>query len=77
MDQNSSAALKQAAKARNGAAKARNAVAKSHPGKVIANGHAVAPELDHHELLNALHAMQAGNFSVRLPGHQTGVGGKI
>jgi HAMP domain-containing protein/CheY-like chemotaxis protein len=107
MDQNSSTALKQGARARNGAAKARiaeariaearnaearnaearnapartakarNAVTKSHPGKVLANGHAVAPELDHHELLNALHAMQAGNFSVRLPGHQTGVGGKI
>jgi HAMP domain-containing protein/signal transduction histidine kinase/DNA-binding response OmpR family regulator len=33
--------------------------------------------LDQHELLNALHAMQAGDFSVRLPGHQTGVAGKI
>jgi HAMP domain-containing protein/CheY-like chemotaxis protein/GAF domain-containing protein len=34
-------------------------------------------ELDHHQLLNALQAMQAGDFSVRLPGHQTGVAGKI
>jgi len=33
--------------------------------------------LNQHELLNALHAMQAGDFSVRLPGHQTGVAGKI
>ena len=40
------------------------------------NGHA-APELDQHELLAALHAMQAGDFSVRLPGSQTGVAGKI
>src|SRR5580704_6490322 len=92
MDQNSSTALKQGARARNGAAKARtaearntkaravkarSALAKSHSSKVLVNGHGVAPELDHHELLNALHAMQAGDFSVRLPGHQTGVGGKI
>jgi hypothetical protein len=27
--------------------------------------------------LKALHAMQGGDFSVRLPGHQTGVAGKI
>jgi methyl-accepting chemotaxis protein len=29
------------------------------------------------ELLNALQAMQGGNFSVRLPGNQTGIVGKI
>ncbi|MDP9012410.1 MAG: hypothetical protein M3O41_07090, partial [Pseudomonadota bacterium] len=36
-----------------------------------------APDLDLRELLAALHAMQAGDFSVRLPGSQTGVTGKI
>jgi HAMP domain-containing protein/CheY-like chemotaxis protein len=82
MDQNSSATPNQSARARNGAAKtrnakARNALAKSRPGKVAANGHATPLELNQHELLNALHAMQAGDFSVRLPGHQTGVAGKI
>jgi HAMP domain-containing protein/CheY-like chemotaxis protein len=80
MDQNSSAPPSHGARARNGAAKTRNAKArdvltKSRPGKVAANGH--APELNQHELLNALHAMQAGDFSVRLPGHQIGVAGKI
>jgi HAMP domain-containing protein/CheY-like chemotaxis protein len=58
-------------------ATARDAVAKAHSGNALANGHAGARELDQHELLKALHAMQAGNFSVRLPGHQTGVAGKI
>ena len=38
---------------------------------------AVAQGLDLHHLLHALHAMQAGNFSVRLPESQTGVGGKV
>jgi HAMP domain-containing protein/signal transduction histidine kinase/DNA-binding response OmpR family regulator len=50
-----------AGKKRNGAA--RQAVAGS--------------ELNQLELLNALHAMRAGDFSVRLPGHQSGVAGKI
>jgi HAMP domain-containing protein/CheY-like chemotaxis protein len=62
-------------KARN--AKADSAPAKPRAGKALGNGHADAAELDQHELLNALHAMQAGDFSVRLPGHQTGVAGKI
>ena len=57
--------------------KARKALTASLPGKGAANGHALAPELNQHELLNALHAMQGGDFSVRLPGHQTGVAGKI
>jgi HAMP domain-containing protein len=82
MDQNSSATPSQGARARNGAAKTRNAktrnaLAKSRAGKVAANGHGTPLELNQHELLNALHAMQAGDFSVRLPGHQTGVAGKI
>src|SRR6202789_3792381 len=74
MDQNSSSPNHGARAARNGAAKARQA--KGRAAKV-ANGHASAAELYQHELLNALHAMQAGDFSVRLPGHQTGVAGKI
>jgi HAMP domain-containing protein/CheY-like chemotaxis protein/signal transduction histidine kinase len=38
---------------------------------------AAAPGLDQYELLEALHSMQAGDFSVRLPGHHTGVTGKV
>jgi len=46
------------------------------------NGHAAGstrepPDLNLNELLEALHAMRAGDFSVRLPGSTTGVGGKI
>jgi HAMP domain-containing protein/signal transduction histidine kinase/DNA-binding response OmpR family regulator len=63
MDQNSHATAGTGARAK---ARARSGGAK-----------AGGPELNHHELLNALHAMQAGDFSVRLPGHQTGVAGKI
>src|ERR1700723_1417396 len=74
MDQNSSSPNHGARAARNGAAKARQAKARAAK---VANGHASAAELYQHELLNALHAMQAGDFSVRLPGHQTGVAGKI
>ena len=36
-----------------------------------------SPHLDLRDLLTALHAMRAGDFSVRLPGSQTGVAGKI
>src|SRR5262249_39006720 len=32
---------------------------------------------DQHQLLHALQAMRLGDFSVRLPGDQTGLGGKI
>jgi len=84
MDQNSPATAGNGSRARNAAAKARNAAAKSRNGagkkgarKAAVNGHATAPELNQHQLLNALHAMQAGDFSVRLPGHQIGVAGKI
>ncbi|HEY2782537.1 MAG TPA: HAMP domain-containing protein [Steroidobacteraceae bacterium] len=46
--------------------------------QVAANVHAAGtPQLDQPELLSALHAMLAGDFSVRLPGNQTGVAGKI
>ncbi len=45
------------------------------------NGHAVAPngnaELNLNQLLDVLRAMQDGDFSVRLPGSQVGVAGKI
>jgi HAMP domain-containing protein/CheY-like chemotaxis protein len=46
------------------------------------NGHGAGapdsgPELDLNQLLDVLRAMQAGNFSVRLPGSQVGVAGKI
>jgi HAMP domain-containing protein/signal transduction histidine kinase/DNA-binding response OmpR family regulator len=34
-------------------------------------------DLDLHQLLEALQAMKAGDFSVRLPGHQVGLAGKI
>jgi HAMP domain-containing protein/CheY-like chemotaxis protein/signal transduction histidine kinase len=36
-----------------------------------------SPDLDLNVLLAALQAMQRGDFSVRLPGNQTGLGGKI
>jgi len=73
---NSTPAARTEAKARNGIGKrsAGNGHAHSAPG----NGHAqVAPDLNQPELLDALHAMLAGDFSVRLPGHQVGVAGKI
>src|SRR6202049_1267606 len=46
------------------------------------NGHGASapdsgPELDLNQLLDVLRAMQSGNFSVRLPGSQVGVAGKI
>src|ERR1700682_6785680 len=46
------------------------------------NGHGAsaptgAPELNLSQLLDVLRAMQSGNFSVRLPGSQVGVAGKI
>src|SRR5579885_724833 len=40
-------------------------------------GHGELLDLNQQQLLNALQAMQAGDFSVRLPGHQTGIAGKI
>ncbi len=77
MDQNSPAAARSGVKARND--KARNAVAgrNGRAKKAAGNGHAATPDLNQPELLKALHAMQAGDFSVRLPGHQVGVAGKI
>jgi HAMP domain-containing protein/signal transduction histidine kinase/DNA-binding response OmpR family regulator len=46
------------------------------------NGHGAtapgsAPELNLHQLLEALNAMQGGDFSARLPGSHVGVAGKI
>jgi len=40
------------------------------------NGH-LTDTVDQHQLLNALQAMRLGDFSVRLPGDQTGLCGKI
>jgi len=79
MDQNSPTAARGSAKARNGSAKARNALAGRNGSakKAAGNDHAGTPDLNQPELLKALHAMQAGDFSVRLPGHQVGVAGKI
>ena len=47
--------------------------------KANGNGHAEAAlsQLAMEELLEALQAMQAGDFSVRLPASQTGIAGKI
>ncbi len=44
---------------------------------VAANGTGGMTASDLHELLGALQAMRGGDFSVRLPGHQLGVLGKI
>src|SRR5678816_1273168 len=43
------------------------------------NGDAIngTKEADLHALLSALQSVAAGDFSVRLPGHQTGLIGKI
>src|SRR5229473_154141 len=46
------------------------------------NGHVASasesgPDLNLNQLLDVLRAMQSGNFSVRLPGSQVGVAGKI
>jgi HAMP domain-containing protein/signal transduction histidine kinase/DNA-binding response OmpR family regulator len=71
MDQGSSIAAKRRPA---GNSKRVNGHSKSHGNG--SNGAADAG-LDQHELLKALHAMQGGDFSVRLPGHQTGVAGKI
>src|ERR1700761_5230546 len=76
MDQNSHPNSASGGRTRRRAAKTSAAQANK---KSAGNGHVVpsGAELNHHELLEALHAMQAGDFSVRLPGHQTGVAGKI
>jgi hypothetical protein len=54
---------------------ARKRKPNGHPA-AAANG-TTAADLDQQELLDALQAMQAGDFSVRLPGSQVGVAGKI
>ena len=46
------------------------------PG-VQPNGSVADNFLDQHILLHALQAMRVGDFSVRLPGDQVGLGGKI
>ncbi|MGD9510634.1 MAG: HAMP domain-containing protein, partial [Geminicoccaceae bacterium] len=41
------------------------------------DGHGTIDSLDPRELLDALHAVRMGDFSVRLPAHLTGVAGKV
>jgi phage-related minor tail protein len=93
MDSSSTIASNGSARARDGAAKSRGqnskertarsagktARAKNGNGREASKAISSAGGLDlnQNELLKALHAMQAGDFSVRLPGHQTGVAGKI
>jgi HAMP domain-containing protein/CheY-like chemotaxis protein/signal transduction histidine kinase len=73
---NTTPAARPEAKARNGSGK--KSAGNGHAPGASANGHAHgAPDLNQPELLDALHAMLAGDFSVRLPGHQVGVAGKI
>ena len=76
MDQNSPTAARSSAKARNASAKARNAVTGRNGSskKAAGDGHAGTPELNQPELLNALHAMQAGDFSVVARQPLSGVG---
>ena len=76
MDSSSTIASNGSARARGGTAKSR---AKKGKGAVVSKAVAGAGGLDlnQNELLRALHAMQAGDFSVRLPGHHAGVAGKI
>ncbi|HEY2684893.1 MAG TPA: HAMP domain-containing protein [Steroidobacteraceae bacterium] len=69
-------------KVRNAKRSAKTAAARSKAPRK--NGHAKASgtqgegvDLNQQQLLNALQAMQSGDFSVRLPGHRTGVAGKI
>ncbi len=76
MDSSSTHASNGSARARGGTAKSRAKKAKGAAvSKAVAAGGGL--ELNQNELLRSLHAMQAGDFSVRLPGHQTGVAGKI
>jgi HAMP domain-containing protein/CheY-like chemotaxis protein/signal transduction histidine kinase len=73
---NSTPAARTEAKARNGIGK--KSAGNGHTHSVSGNGQVHStPDLNQPELLDALHAMLAGDFSVRLPGHQIGVAGKI
>ena len=56
-------------------ATARKRRSNGQTGRAV-NGAATA-ELDQQDLLDALNAMRAGDFSVRLPGSKTGVAGKV
>src|SRR5215831_6250274 len=47
-----------------------------HEPQAYGNGH-LNGSFDQHALLHALQAMRRGDFSVRLPGDQTGLSGKI
>ncbi len=63
-----------AAKTRNNGSATHRAAVQRAKGPGAIDG---ASELDLRELLAALRAMQGGDFSVRLPGSQVGVAGKI
>jgi HAMP domain-containing protein/signal transduction histidine kinase/DNA-binding response OmpR family regulator len=52
-------------------------VARRRKNGHVANASEIGPELNLNQLLDVLRAMQSGNFSVRLPGSQVGVAGKI
>src|SRR5882724_363017 len=56
---------------------AKNRLDDASGNKSHAGGRIGASTSDLHELLRALQAVRVGDFSVRLPGHQTGVIGKI
>src|SRR5262245_4277545 len=55
----------------------KRAIAGSPAAKKRSNGTIGCSPADLHELLRALQAVRVGDFSVRLPGHQTGLIGKI
>src|SRR5262249_13480896 len=50
---------------------------KSANGYTSGNGYANGAAADLHVLLDGLQSMRDGDFSVRLPGHWTGLEGKI
>src|SRR5882724_7496376 len=52
-------------------------VARKRNNGLAASASESGPELNLNQLLDALRALQSGNFSVRLPGSQVGVAGKI
>jgi len=55
---------------------AKNRLDDASGNKSHAGGRIGASTSDLHELLRALQAVRVGDFSVRLPGHQTGVIGR-
>jgi HAMP domain-containing protein/CheY-like chemotaxis protein/signal transduction histidine kinase len=62
-----------------GKAKAKAGAPRKSRAKLNGDGAGLSSDakLDLHELLEALQAVHAGDFSIRLPGHQVGAAGKI